>query len=220
MSVEPDFVYATSYSLNPTYGVGELADFEKNGIAVYVAASTYKKGCAIKDVYQDIRNIGVIFGVENRAEEVIASMRAKIDAVAEKLATVEQRLTVFPFIFGDESRAISTGSLSLAHDLIARAGGVNVFASEEKGNFAASWESVVEANPEVILLDANTGGSGTSDAAQKRVLVESLPELKDVTAVKDGRYIEVPHYIYGFGCIQNADAVELMAKLLYPDLFK
>ena len=220
LSVEPDFVYATSYSLNAEYGVAELTDFENNDIDVYVATSTYKTGCTVEDTYQDIRNIAAIFHVEDRGEELIASMQANIAGVEETVSQVEEPLSVFVFVAGNESRAATNGGMSLANSLIESAGGVNVFASEQSATFPVGWESVVEANPDVIILDSNTGGAGTTDAAEKIALIKSLPELQDIEAVKNDRFIEVPHFILSFGCVQNDRAVQIIAEGLYPELFE
>lgn len=220
LSVEPDFVYATSYSLNAEYGVAELTDFESNDIDVYVATSTYKTGCTIEDTYQDIRNIASIFHVEDKGEELIASMQANIAGVEEAVSQVEKPLSVFVFVAGNESRCATNGALALANSLIESAGGVNVFASEQNATFPVGWESVVEANPDVIVLCSSTGGAGMTDAAEKIALIKSLPELQDVEAVKNDRFIEVPYYIIGFSCVQNDRAVQIIAEGLYPELFE
>lgn len=219
LSVEPDFVYATSYSLNPTYGVASLEDFESNGIDVYVATSTYKSGCTIEDTYQDIRNIAAIFRVEERGEEIVAEMQAKVDAVAEVVSQVEEPVTVLNITYCDETQAYSSGGTSLANALIEAAGGVNVLASEERSSLSMSWESVIETNPDYIVVADNSGGVGSSSAEEKIEFLKSMPELQDLDAVKNDRFIPISHFTMSFGCVQNADAVQLLAEGLYPELF-
>ena len=46
----------------------------------------YKKGADVEDVYQDFYNLGKIFQVEDKANEVVDGMKQRIAAVEEKVA--------------------------------------------------------------------------------------------------------------------------------------
>lgn len=220
LKAEPDFVYATSFSLNSEYGVGELSDFEKYGIKVYVSTPTYKADCTIEDVYGDIRNIAKIFSVEEKGEEIISGMQQKIDNVKERISSVSSPLKVFAYIAGNESRAATVGGGSLADDLMSRAGVVNVFGTEPEGMFGVSMEAIVQANPDIIILFENIGGNGMGGANEKKELLKSIDVLNDVTAIKEDRFIEIPDFIMEFATVQNGDAVEMLARGVYPELFE
>ena len=220
LTVEPDFVYATSYSLNAENGVGELADFEKYNMNVYVAATTYKTDCTVNDVYEDIRNIAKIFKVEDRAEELISEMESKFTEIGNITSGVSEPVKAFAYIAGNDTRAATVGGNSIADDLMTKAGVVNVFGGEQEGTFPVSIEAIVEANPDVIILFGNSGGSGTSSAEEKKELLKSLDVLKDVTAIKEDRFVEIPYFTMCYGTVQNADSVEMLAQAVYPELFE
>ena len=219
LSVEPDFVYATSYSLNAQYGVAELSDFQSNDINVYVSTATYKTGCTIEDTYQDIRNIAAIFGVSDRAEEVISNMQSAVDNVAATVSSTAEKPTVCAISYCDASNLYVVGGLSIANSFIEAAGGENVYASEERATASVSWESLVEANPDYIIIFSNSGGVGSSDAQEKIDLLKSLPELANLDAVQNDMFIEIPYFTATFISVQNANAIEQMAQGLHPELY-
>lgn len=219
LSVNPDFVYATSYALNAQYGVAELSDFQNNGINVYVSTGTYKTGCTIEDTYQDIRNIAAIFGVSDRAEEVISEMQSTVDDVAATASSAEEKPTVCAVSYCDASNLYVVGGLSIANSFIEAAGGENVYASEERATASVSWESLVEANPDYIIIFSNSGGVGSSDAQDKIDLLKSLPELANLDAVQNDMFIEIPYFTATFISVQNANAIEQMAQGIHPELY-
>ncbi len=219
LTVDPDFVYATSYSLNSESGVGELSDFENYNMNVYVSSTTYKPTCSIDDVYEDIRNIGKIFQVEDKADAIVSEMESKISVVTNVTANISEPVKAFAYIGGNDSRAATVGGNALANDLMTKAGVVNVFGDEQEGIFGVGIEAIVQANPDVIILFGNVGGSGMSSASDKKEFLKSLDVLKDVTAIKEDRFVEIPDFTMNFGTVQNAEAVETLAKAIYPDLF-
>ena len=219
LTVDPDFVYATSYALNSESGVGELSDFENYNMNVYVSSTTYKPTCSIDDVYEDIRNIGKIFQVEDKADALISEMESKINDVTKVTTNISDPVKAFAYIGGNDSRAATVGGNALANDLMTKAGVVNVFGDEQEGMFGVGIEAIVQANPDVIILFSNAGGSGMSSASDKKDFLKSLDVLKDVTAIKEDRFVEIPDFTMNFGTAQNAEAVEALAKAIYPDLF-
>ena len=219
LTVDPDFVYATSYALNSESGVGELSDFENYNMNVYVSSTTYKPTCSIDDVYEDIRNIGKIFQVEDKADALISKMESKIKDVTKVTANISDPVKAFAYIGGNDSRAATVGGNALANDLMTKAGVENVFGDKQEGMFGVGIEAIVQANPDVIILFSNVGGSGMSTASEKKEFLKSLDVLQDVTAIKEDRFVEIPDFTMNFGTAQNAEAVETLAKAIYPDLF-
>ncbi|MDO5337833.1 MAG: ABC transporter substrate-binding protein [Eubacteriales bacterium] len=213
-SVEPDFVYGTVYSFAPNIGIAEPSDFLENDINIYVSTSTYKRESTIEDTYEDIRNIGKIFNVSAQAEEVIAQMQGEIEEAAEKINTEETKKRVFIYDSG-ESAALSFFGPSYESSLVELAGGVNVFDEEENSQGQVSWEAVVEANPDVIVINDWGGGSGASEVEDKINFLKSLPELQNVTAVEEENFVVVPLSLAAFGCIRNPEAVNLLAEGFY-----
>lgn len=85
----------------------------------------YKLGADLEDVYQDFYNLGRIFQVEDKAEEIVSGMKGKITAAEEAVAG-QEAIPVFVFDMAQEEGAYTCGN-NFTSKLIEHAGGVNIF---------------------------------------------------------------------------------------------
>ena len=123
---EPDFVIGRNTAFTEKAS-GSLEQFDAAGIPVYQAKGTIVSGRpeVMDDVYEDISSIGKIFKVEDKADALIQEMQTKIDAVQEKVSSVETPLKVL-VIDGLDGNEIFTASNALESELIRLAGGQNI----------------------------------------------------------------------------------------------
>lgn len=218
LAQSPDFVYGTSYSFNSKFGVGDPSDFTENNINIYASTSTCNEDATIEDTYQDIINIGKIFKVEDRAQELVDEMKNKVSAVTEKIKN-EEPVTALLFDSGEEAPYVYYENCY--EGSIAKLAGVkNIIETGEGGSGEISWEKIVEANPEYIIINDWGGGEGAQTLQEKIDYLCSLPELQDVTAIKKQQFIAVPLEEICFGTLENPDAIETIAKALYPEVFE
>ena len=85
----------------------------------------------------------------------------------------------------------------------------NIFADIDEGWTSASWEAIVDANPDVIVLvDA-----AWNSAAQKKTLLAENPITRELDAVRYQRYLVIPFPASEAG-VRNAAAVADMAAQL------
>lgn len=210
MGAQPDFVYGRSSAFGEK-GVTSVQGFVDAGIMPYVCKPTYTTGATMEDVYEDFTNLGKIFAIEDKAKEINDGMKDKIAKVQEKISK-ETPKTVFVYDSG-EDQAFTAGN-SLQSNIISLAGGKNVFDHLEKTWEKVNWEAVVEKNPEYIIIN-DYGETSLEDKIQ---FLKNHPALKDMDAIKNERFVvvELPSVFAG---IRNGDAVEQVAKGLYPDLF-
>jgi iron complex transport system substrate-binding protein len=109
------------------------------------------KSTDLDDVLNDIRTIGEITDKEIEAQALTAEMESRIQAVTDQTAGLEQRPKIFYIVWGDESSALWTaGSDTFIHELIEKAGGVNI-CQNITGYSTISIEDVVAHNPEIII---------------------------------------------------------------------
>lgn len=209
----PDFVLGTYYNFLPN-NCGAPEDYEMVGAHTYADEGTYVTGATLENTYNDIMNLGKIFRVEARAEALVAEMRAGEAAIREKMAGVEP-VPVFVYDSG-EGTLYSIGGSGLEHQLVTIAGGSNIFADQDAHYFGASVESIVEGNPEAIIV---FDYSITAPAEEKIAYLKSLPELSDVDAIRNDRFVVVPINAM-FPSIQNIEVTEMLAKGLHPELFE
>ena len=148
-------------------------------------AKSYEADSTVETVYEDFELLGKIFGVEDKAKEVVDKMKSDIKAVTDKVGDIkdEDRVKMMVYDSG-ENDAMVVGS-GLANNLIDLAGGNNVFGKDaDKPYINVSWESVVAKNPEVILVTDFMAGQPVQE---KIDFLKSHPALKDVPAIKNNK---------------------------------
>lgn len=182
------------------------------GIAVYELTESCafvmkRPPASLDDTYTDLRNLGRIFDVQARASQLIEQMQQRVASVQQHLPA--QRPRVFLYDSG-EDRAMTSGRLGLPEALINAAGGRNILDDIEASWTRVNWESVVERNPEVIVIV----DYGEITAAQKQQFLEQHPALQSVDAVRNRRFVVIP-YVAATPSLENVEAIEAIAKGLH-----
>lgn len=206
---KPELVLGSSYSFDVRDGVAEGATFEHRGIHIYALKSTYTLGGTFEDTYEDIRNIGRIFGKDKQASALIAAMRKKEERLFKTVCAQEEPVRVFSFDTVIQDRVLTCGC-SLESHLIRSAGGRNVFENRARQFAVVSWQEVAEANPQVILIHRFFDGD---DGEQKKRLLMSVPQLRDVEAVRR-RQIHIIGLKKVFPGVDNVDTAIQLSQWL------
>lgn len=203
---EPDFFFAGwNYGMKVGGEVTPetLAPF---GIAVYELTESCihigpKAKSSMDDMYADILNLGRIFGVEAKAQDLVTGWQAQL---AEATAGVDRSspLRVFVYDSGEEA-PFTAGAYAMPTALIEAAGGVNIMDDLEKSWAEIGWEPVVERNPEVVVIV----NYGDVTAEQKIAFMKENPAFADIDAVKNDRFV-VLEYVEATPGPRNIRAVE------------
>lgn len=206
LGAEPDFFFA-GWNYGMKVG-GEVTPetLEPLGIKTYELTESCihigpKAKSSMQDMYVDLLNLGRIFGVEDRAKDLVAGYEAKL---AEITAGVDRStpLRVFVYDSGEES-PFTAGAYAMPTALIEAAGGRNIMDDLDKSWATVAWEPVVERNPEVIVIV----NYGDVTADQKIAFLEANPAFANVDAVKNDRYV-VLEYVEATPGPRNIRAVE------------
>lgn len=210
LQTEPDFLTGWESTFSDKNFSKDFC--EQNQIKIYVP-KVEGDGASLESVYEDLKNLGQIFQVEDRAEELISDMQAQVADVEAKVA---DQAPVSVFIYDSGEEAPFTAGAGLASDMIEKAGGTNVFADTGDYWITVSWEEVVAANPGyIIVMDYDMSG----EAESKVDYLKNNEALKDVDAVKNGNI-----FIFGLadftGGIRNTQAIEDMARQFHPECFE
>ncbi len=174
--------------------------------------------------FAELRTLGMILGVTERAEEYIDFSQPYLDLVEERIQelSLEEKKTVYFEFIGDYA------IMSRSDDVINRAGGVHVFADlfsddpMEHKRFTVEPEAVVAKNPDVIIKDPHLGfkwsgyAHGVTDNMDGlRAELMERPGWSELNAVSDGEiYIQSRE----LGNERTLGTC-FLAKTLYPDLF-
>jgi len=216
VGVKPDFLFAGwNYGLT----VGSTltpANLAKYGIKTLVLSESCahvekdKQSVSIEDTYADLTNLGKIFNVQAKATQIINSMKAQIASVRAKLAGVAPK-TVFLYDSGTDAPFTAPG-LAAPDALISLAGGTNIFHNLKQTWTSVSWEQVVKADPQCIIVN----NYGTPTYAQKVEFLQTSPITKNLTAVKAKCFVDLD-YAQLTPSPNNGVAVEAIAKALHPE---
>ncbi|RAL24243.1 ABC transporter substrate-binding protein [Thermoflavimicrobium daqui] len=210
LAAEPDFAYAGWSSAFTEKSLGTVQELEQAGIKTYIQESSNKTSPTLEDVYQDIRNIGRIFHVDKKANEVIHQMKQEVQQTTKKIEKIGRTQKVFVYDSG-EDKAMTAANNYMTH-LIKLAGGKNIFADIKKGWAHVSWEEVVEREPEVIVIV----DYGDKTVQQKKDILLAKKELAAVPAIKNKRFIVLPLSAAAEG-IRAPQTLKLLVKGLYPE---
>ena len=172
----------------------------------------YTVGADVDVVYQDFYNLGRIFQVEDRAEELVSAMQAQI-AAAEEAVAGQEATRVFVYDMAQEGGAYTCGN-NFTSKLIEHAGGTNIFNDLDTTWATVSWEEVVERAPEVIIINDYAGDTLDEKIAQ----LKENPALATVPAIQNDRIISV-QLCEVFASSMTGNTVEKFAKAFHPDCF-
>jgi iron complex transport system substrate-binding protein len=157
----------------------------------------------LDDVDDNLRALGDATGRRTVADALIAANRARLDALAARVANVDERPTVFFAEWVDPLYCAG----HWVPEMIERAGGIPLLASRGGDSVRVTRDDVIAAHPDVIIV-APCGFD--AEAAAKQATVLDLP-AKRVFAVDANAYFARPGP-------RLIDGVELLAQLLHGDV--
>ncbi|QYZ69450.1 ABC transporter substrate-binding protein [Neotabrizicola shimadae] len=205
-AAEPDFFFA-GWNYGMKVG-GEVTPetLEPLGIKVYELTESCihigpKEKSSMQDMYADILNLGTIFGVEDRAQALVAGWQAEL---AEVTKGVDRTDPVRVFVYDSGEKApFTAGRYAMPTAMIEAAGGVNIMDDLDKSWAEIGWEPVVERNPEVVVIV----NYGDVTAEQKIAFMKSNPAFAEIDAVKNDRFV-VLEYVEATPGPRNIEAVK------------
>jgi iron complex transport system substrate-binding protein len=228
LALEPDLVISTAAGgFDPAYGFAprdELAAIGANSLitpancALGATDATAEQqeafaNASVEDSYALLRVLGRVFDVQDKAEEVVADMTARIDAVEAAVEGTERptALIVYPgmsMMNANGLPAVMAGGIF--DDVLHRAGTLNSFADDADVTASLSQEQLAAADVDLLVVGGFTPGEDLDAEAQ--ALFEAYP---DWAASRTGSYVTVSDGVY-LGPL-NALAIEKIAQSAHPD---
>ncbi|MGV8969289.1 MAG: putative F420-0 ABC transporter substrate-binding protein [Microbacteriaceae bacterium] len=208
LEAAPDLVYGGWESNFSAEGAGERESLESLGIHTLVSPAACKEEgykpskLSFDDIFNEIAMVGAIFRTD--ASELIASQRAVVEAIEPDT----RGLSALWYSSGTDTPYVGAGIG--APQLMLETVGLDNIAGEIADTWSPfSWEAVVDANPDVIVLvDASW-----NTAAAKIEMLESNPATANLDAVINSRYLVVPFPAAEAGVRSAAAASDLSQQL-------
>lgn len=183
---QPDLVYAGWESAFAADGAGERPELATLGVASYVSPSACQSAeqpakLSFDNVFGDIEQVASIFRVD--PSELIAAQQKTLASVAKTGAG----RTAFWYSSGSDTPYAGAGIG--APELLMETVGLKNIAGDVNATWAPyNWESVVDANPDfIVLIDASW------NTVEKKIsLLEGNPATASLSAVVNKRYLILP----------------------------
>jgi len=171
-------------------------------------------------IFDDVRTVAEALDIPQRGEKLISELRARLDRVAEavKVCGVHpyhpaRRPRVFALEWLDPPFAAG----HWVPEMIALAGGEEVLGRAGQPSFRVTWEQIIAARPEVIMLIPC--GYNAEATLSEWATLPKPPGWETIPAVQSGRIHAFDANSY---CSRPAprvvDGIEHLARLFHPNL--
>ncbi len=203
-------------SLNPDLIVGTPINDVPIGA---LRASGYKvivlDPQSVEGILKDISLVGKATGADGNSTTLVNNINSQINSITAKVASanVTQKPTVYYEVWAGTS-FMTVGQPNFINDVIAKAGGQNIFAAENEQWPSVSSETIVQKNPDVILIPSSMG-SGVFNATE----IMARPGWNTINAVKNDRIVVMDGDLFQEAGPRIGEQVAATAKALYPDIF-
>lgn len=208
LETEPNFIYGGWESNFSADGAGERPTLSQLGVTSYVAPAACRSVAPPKLtfdlLFDEMAEMGAIFDIAPSAEKLIAEQKALLETIKPDT----RGLTAVWYSSATKTPYVGAGTNAPAM-MMEALGLTNIFADVAEGWTSASWEVIVDADPDVIILvDA-----AWNSAEQKMKLLAENPITQEMSAVKNQRYLTLPFPASEAG-VRNVPAVVDMAAQL------
>lgn len=164
-----------------------------------------RESVSMDDMYNDIVNLGKIFQVEDRANQLIKDWKVQLNSITASI-NAESNPRVFIYDSGEDS-PFTSGKYAMPTAMIEAAGGKNIMDDVESSWTKVAWEPVIARDPEVIVIV----NYGEVTAEQKIEFLKSQPALAAMDAVANDRFV-VLEYVEATPGPRNIDAIKKLAE--------
>lgn len=212
----PDF--ATGWAVPFTKRAIEAATIVEQGIDIYVPESMLSTDSSLETCFDDLLMYGKVFGAEAAAEALVKEQKQKLDGIQDKLKDLPEKTV---FIFDSEDEQPFTVYEGYTTNFLNLIGAKNVLSGKgvDKTWDVASWEEIIAANPEyIIVCDYGVSIRNTDDFDQKVAKIKANPALQSIDAVKNDHFIRVKLSEITPG-VRGVDALERLAEEIHGVTF-
>lgn len=207
IGLEPDIIIASGHNK-----VGDNDPFQlvkEAGIPVVYIPSSY----SIDGIYGDINFISEITKTEKQGKEIVENMKKDVEDIRAIGEKITDKKKVY-FEIGSGSKLSSFGQDTFLNEMIQIIGAENIFANE-KSWISPTPESIIEANPDVILTNMpDINGVKAIDE------IKSRDGWDSVTAIKEGNVYSIDKNASARPSQNVVKALKEMAKAVYPNEYK
>jgi iron complex transport system substrate-binding protein len=205
VALNPDLILAAE--INSPEQVKALEDLKLN---VYYLPNPK----TFDELYANLETVGKLTGRSAEAALLNESLKARYDAVIQKVSQAKDAPAVFYEIDAtDPTKPYTSGPSTFIDLVITLAGGKNIGGALKDAFAQISSEELVNQNPDIIVLGDALYGVTAESVAQR-------PGWDVLNAVKNNQVFPFDDNLISRPGPRLIDGLEQMAKLIHPELFK
>jgi iron complex transport system substrate-binding protein len=174
---------------------------------------------SIAKLYESFQLVGKATGSMAQATKLSATVRDQLEAVRTRAAPLKK--TRMMFVVGRTPNRLDglivVGQASYLNEIIALAGGENVFRDAVASYPEVSLEEVLSRNPDVIVDMGDMADTVGVTEEHKREVVSLWKRLSSVAAVKQNRVYAVASDVYVVPGPRVVNAAREFLQMLHPE---
>ncbi|KEO85082.1 ABC transporter substrate-binding protein [Tumebacillus flagellatus] len=167
---------------------------------------------SFEDIYRDVETLGQACGVQERAAEIVAELRGRVERVVNAVPKGSEALNLYWEWW--PRPLISPGSLNWLTELSRLVGAENLFADKPGDSYTAEHDEVISRAPDYVFAV----WCGVHADKVKPSMITERPGWDAVPAVREGRVYVLEEGLYCRPSQRLFDGLEELARLLYPEL--
>ncbi len=206
IGLEPDIVIASGHNKTGSTEDPFKAISEAGIPVVYIPSSD-----SIDGIYKDIEFIADVVNEKSKGKEIIDDMKAQVDEIKAIGDTIADKKSVY-FEISPVPYLSSFGKSTFLNEMIEIIGAENIFANED-GWIAPTAESIIDANPDVIITNAEYMENPTGE-------IKSRNAWENINAIKNNEVYLVDKNASSRPSQNVVKALKQMAEAVYPEYYE
>ena len=169
---------------------------------------------SLGDVWSDIQKVGDALDASDRAQSLVDKLESRMDEVIQRTHWLATNPSVACIEWIDPLMAAG----NWMPELVAMAGGVNLFGESGKHSPWMTWEELVSKDPDILFV--SPCGFDVARTLEEMNLLASKPEWKSLKAVISNRVFVADgnQYFHRPGP-RLAESLEILAEIIHPNVF-
>jgi iron complex transport system substrate-binding protein len=169
----------------------------------------------LEEVWGSIRQVAEALEAPQRGEALVGQLRRRVDDIAVRAAALAGRPTVACLEWLDPLMAAG----NWVPELVALAGGRNLFGAPGKHSPWMSWEELCSRDPDVIV--ALPCGFDLERTRVEMAALTGRPEWAAVSAVRCGRvFVTDGNQFFNRPGPRMVESLEILAEVIHPETFR
>ena len=168
----------------------------------------------LEDIWNDFRKVASALNIQEKGEEVIGSLKRRMEKIAERVRSSSHRPTVACIEWIDP--LMSCGNW--LPELVEMAGGINLFGETGKHSPWMTFEDLVQKNPDIIIV--LPCGFDLKKTKEEMPRLTDRPDWKKLKGVQNKKvFLADGNQYFNRPGPRLVESLEILAEIFHPNLF-